>query len=85
MTVLRSDGLEVRMGCQISRHDRYTLCRISVDSLCDLELFRIALAESFLQRVKHLAKILFDVDDSQGVLSERLLNRVVYHGATSGY
>src|SRR6516164_2296426 len=52
LTVLRSDGLEVRMGRQIRRHYRDTLGRIRVDILCHVELFNVALAESFLQRVK---------------------------------
>src|ERR1700736_2280445 len=40
------------MGRQIGRHYRDTLGRIRVDILCDVELFNVALAESFLQRVK---------------------------------
>src|SRR4029077_2603717 len=52
LTVLRSDGLEVRMGRQIGRHYRDTLGRIGVDILCYVELFNVALAEGFLQRVK---------------------------------
>src|SRR5271169_4658850 len=52
LTVLRSDGLEVRMGRQIGCHYRDTLGRIRVDILCYVELLNVALAESFLQRVK---------------------------------
>src|SRR3984893_14941580 len=52
LTVLRSDGFEVRMGCQIGRHHRNTLGRISVDILCYVELLNVTLAEGFLQRVK---------------------------------
>src|SRR6202043_1124681 len=52
LTVLRSDGLEVRMGRQIGRHHRDTLGRISVDILCYVEFLNVALAECLLQRVK---------------------------------
>ena len=38
------------MGRQIRRHDWDTLGRITVDRLGDVELFYVALAESFLQR-----------------------------------
>src|SRR5580692_2710860 len=52
LAVLRTDGLEVGMGRQISRHNRDTLGRISVDILRYVEFLNVALAESFLQRVK---------------------------------
>src|SRR5207244_2245538 len=43
LTMLRSDGLEIRMGRQIGRHYRDALGRISVDVLGYIELFDIAL------------------------------------------